>query len=123
MMDMNDISDILGKLSPEDMDSIMQKAQSIFGTGQKEPKKEEDNSPDMDSFLNPEMILKLSQMMSALNKRDKKADLIIALKPLLSSDKQKKADEAIQMLKLLSILPMLQQQFGLSGDTEQRSGG
>jgi hypothetical protein len=30
----------------------MQKAQSIFGTGQKEPKKEEDNSPDMDSFLN-----------------------------------------------------------------------
>jgi len=122
-MDMNDISDILGKLSPEDMDSIMQKAQSIFGTGQKEPKKEEDNSPDMDSFLNPEMILKLSQMMSALNKRDKKADLIIALKPLLSSDKQKKADEAIQMLKLLSILPMLQQQFGLSGDTEQRSGG
>lgn len=122
-MDMNDIGDILGKLSPEDMESIMQKAQSIFGTQKQEPMKEEDNSPESDSFLNPEMILKLSQMMSALNKKDKKSDLIVALKPLLSSGKQKKADEAIQMLKLLSILPMLQQQFGLMGDTEQRSGG
>lgn len=122
-MDMSDISEILGKLSPDDMDSLREKAQSIFGSQGPEQKKEEDNSPDFDNFLNPEMILKLSQMMSALNKKDKRADLIEALKPLLSSSKQKKADEAMQMLKLFSLMPMLQQQFGLSDNNEQRSEG
>ena len=41
----------------------------------------------------------------------KNADLIVALKPHLSPDSQNKADQAIKMLQLLSLIPLLGDAF------------
>jgi hypothetical protein len=53
-----------------------------------------------------------------LNKRDCRAELIVALKPLLSEKRRKRADDAMQMLRLFEILPMMGQIMG--GDNNDR---
>ncbi|HZJ77388.1 MAG TPA: hypothetical protein VFD52_01110 [Clostridia bacterium] len=122
-MDMDDIGKLLGSLSAEDMSMLKEKAQSILGTSEPEKKKEESGLPNMDDFLNPEMLFKITKLMSMLNQKDSRADLISALKPLLGEDKRKKADEAMQIMRLLNIMPLLQQQFGNSENDEKRSEG
>ncbi len=46
---------------------------------------------------------------------DDNTRLLLALKPLLSDKRQGKVDEAIQMMKLIAILPLVQES-GLLGD-------
>jgi hypothetical protein len=48
-------------------------------------------------------------LLSQLNSRDEREDFICALKPLLSRERQKKADEAMKFIKLLSVLPLLKE--------------
>ena len=43
-----------------------------------------------------------------MNKKDHRSELLEALKPHLSERRRKRADEAMQMIKLLDILPLLQ---------------
>ena len=59
--------------------------------------------PDMSQFSN------LLPLLSALNSRDEREDFICALKPLLSDERRKKADEAMKFVKLLSIIPLLKE--------------
>ena len=112
---MDNINDILASLTPDDIESLKATAESIFGsnagngsfTGEN---KDEDAPPkfDMGSMLNPEMFSKLAGIMSAMNSDGgKRCHLIEALKPNLSRERQKKADEAMQILKLLDLLPMI----------------
>ncbi len=112
-MDFDNINDIINNLSAEDIDSLRSAAQSVLGgsDGEKKTEKEEQGS-DFSSFFTPEMLGKLSRLMSMMNKRDSRADLIAALKPHLSRSKQKKADEAMQIIRLLDILPLIGEQFG-----------
>lgn len=53
-----------------------------------------------DTGINPAQIMGL---MSVFSKSDSGCNLIAALKPLLSADKQLKADRAIKMLKLYNV--------------------
>lgn len=45
----------------------------------------------------------IMSLMSSFSESDPNCDLIMALKPLLSKDKQQKADKAIKMLKLYNV--------------------
>ena len=45
----------------------------------------------------------ISKLMSAFNRTDETCALIIALKPLLSADKQLKADRALKMLRIFNV--------------------
>lgn len=63
-------------------------------------------------------ISKMMQLMSAVSGAsadDKNTALIAALKPYLSENKQKKADKAIKLLKVLAIFSALKEQ-GLLDD-------
>ncbi len=63
----------------------------------------------MDDF---NMIMKAKKIFERMNnKSSKNADLIMALKPHLSSKSQNKADQAIKMLQLFEILPYLKELF------------
>ncbi len=106
-MNMDNISDIIASLSDDDINSLKQTAASLFGDKEEE-KKEEKSAFDF-SGITPEMIGKISRMMGLLNSSSSspRCDLIKALKPLLSQDKRKRADEAMQIMKLMDILPML----------------
>lgn len=107
-MDIDNIGDIISSLSEDDINSLKQTAASLFG--EKQEKKEEKSGFDF-SGIDPQMIMKITKMMGMLNSSSSspRCDLIKALKPLLSQDKRKRADEALQIMKLMDILPMIQE--------------
>ena len=51
-------------------------------------------------LINPAALMSL---MSGMTKNDKNCDLLIALKPLLSADKQPRVDKAIKLLRLFNV--------------------
>ena len=116
-----DIGSILSSLSSEDINNLKNVANSILGgensqePERKEPQKNKDNGdfkmPDLSSLGLPDMsqFSNLLPLLSALNSRDEREDFICALKPLLSDERRKKADEAMKFVKLLSIIPLLKE--------------
>lgn len=63
------------------------------------------------------MIMKLQQAFSSMNTSDKNSQLLLALKPHFSEKRSKKVDQAITMMRLFSMLPMLKESGILSGLT------
>ena len=47
--------------------------------------------------------MKLTGLAGSLSQNDKNAGLILALKPHLSPERQKRADKAVKILKLLAL--------------------
>ena len=116
---MDNINDIISGLSAEDIENLRAAAESIFGSQEEKPKEKQEpkndfsGMPDLSSILgNARMMAKLSSIMSAMNKPDHRAELIKALKPLLSEKRRKRADDAMQMLKLFEMLPYLTELMG-----------
>lgn len=64
------------------------------------------------SGISPEMLQKIMFLMQKMNQQDTRYTLIQALKPHLSEPRQKKADQAMQMVKLMELMPFLQEAFG-----------
>ncbi len=62
-------------------------------------------------MIDPAMIANIAKIFSRMNSiDDKRTQFIAALKPLLNESRQKKADQAIKMLKLFELRPMLREQ-------------
>lgn len=116
-----DLNSILSSLSNDDINNLKNIANSILGDDKKE-NSQKDNSnettnnsnipnldlsslglPDMSQFSN------LLPLLSALNTHDSREDFLFALKPLLSKERQKKTDEAMKFIKLLSLIPLLKE--------------
>lgn len=99
-----DIEDLLSSVSPEELERLKNIASSIIAeTPPKNDGKQSDNTnniiPSMES---------LKPIMSAISKcsvEDDRIKLITHLKPLLGTERQKKADEAIKFLHIMQILP------------------
>ena len=118
---MENINDIIASLTPDDIQSLKEAAQAIFGNDNNDFKsqnthnsyKNEKNtsSPfgfDTGTIFNAETFSSISRIMSLMNSDGgKRCRLIEALKPNLSHERQKKADEAMQILKLLELMPMI----------------
>lgn len=66
-----------------------------------------ENSSDSDSGafsgLDFSKLIKIQEIIGAVSGKDKNAELLLALKPHLSPERQKKADKAIKLLKLLTV--------------------
>ena len=105
---MDSINDILSSLTPDDIAALKETADSLFG-GQTGSGKPPPPSPGFDfGKIDPEMLGSISKIMSAMSSDGgKRCRLIEALKPNLSPEKQKKADGAIQLLKLMEVMPLL----------------
>lgn len=121
---MDSINDILASLSPEDIQALKETAQSIFsGCDSGESAQPDfnnmfnngnssDNSfpfnADLGSVFNSDLLSKLPAIMSFMNSdSSKRCRLIEALKPNLSMGRQKKADEAMQIIRLMELLPLI----------------
>ena len=115
---MDSINDILSNLTDEDIANLKAAAENFFSSSAEEKSEPAENQfgssvPDFSNILgNAQMMAKLSSIMSAMNKKDDRTRLIEALKPLLSEGRRKKADEAMQMMKLFEILPAITQVMG-----------
>lgn len=115
-----DISSILNSLSAEDIENIKKAASGFLGnmgeTQEKPKEKKQENNgmpfPDGLSGLGmPDLsqLASLAPILQAFNSHDERLDFINALKPLLSEDRRHKADEAMKLVKLLSVLPLLRE--------------
>lgn len=59
-----------------------------------------------------EMMMKAKTIFDKMNNtRNKNVDLIMALKPHLSPQSQNKADQAMKILRLFEVLPLLKELF------------
>ncbi|MCH5198946.1 MAG: hypothetical protein J1E34_08580 [Oscillospiraceae bacterium] len=101
-----DISSILNNLSEDDMEKLRQTAASFFGSEDNKPEAEKNNTALSLPGISPQMLGSVAKISSALSANNPKSDFLYALKPLLSQDRQKKADEAAMMIKLLGVLGM-----------------
>ena len=115
-----DISSILNSLSAEDIENIKKAASGFLGnmgeTQEKPKEKKQENNgmpfPDGLSGLGmPDLsqLASLAPILQAFNSHDERLDFINALKPLLSENRRHKADEAMKLVKLLSVLPLLRE--------------
>lgn len=113
---MENINEILSSLSDEDMENLRAAAENLFSSEEKTEKKESfgfGGMPDLSNILgNARLMSGISSIMGAMNKTDSRTRLIEALKPLLSENRRRKADEAMQMMKLFELLPMLTNLMG-----------
>ncbi len=113
---MDNINEILSSLSDEDMENLRAAAENLFSSEEK-PKENENfgfgGMPDLSGILgNARLMSGLGAIMGAMNKTDSRTKLIEALKPLLSEKRRRKADEAMQMMKLFELLPMITNLMG-----------
>ncbi len=59
------------------------------------------------SALDMNALMQVQRAMSLFNQGSQSVDLLRALRPLLSINRQKKVDDAIRILQLLQMLPLL----------------
>ncbi len=120
MADFN-ISEILGSLSEDDMNNLKKIADGLLGNGAQSKENEQDKQRresggfDLNSAKLPDISVleKLLPVLNALDANDERTRLISSLKPMLSETRQKKADEAIKIIKLLTVIPVLKQNGNL----------
>ncbi len=126
-----DLNAILNSLTPDDIENLKQTAASVLGgmDNNKPPiqesktknSKQEQNQFNFDDLLKnmgglsglgmPDLsqLSAIVPILQAFNSHDERLDFINALKPLLSEERQKKADEAAKLVKLMSVLPLLRE--------------
>ncbi len=130
---MDDFSDKVNALlsDPKSMEKIMNLAGMLSGGGAPEgdsasggaPGPEGAASPGFDPGsgvgndlgIDPAMLSRIVRALGAIKKNDPRIDLLLALRENLSEPRRKKVDEAVQMLRLLSLVPMLREEGFLNG--------
>ncbi len=93
-------------LSDEDSMQQIKELADMLSSSQQPQTTGKGNSSDLGIDIG--MIFKIQELMSN-SKTDKNAELIMALKPHLSTEKQEKADRAIKYLKMFSLFETLKE--------------
>lgn len=119
---MDDLTSRLNDIfsSPEGMEKIKNLVSMLSnsggGNGSEEEEEEHQTSGNpgginMDDFsIDPMMIMKMKKAFDMMKKGDPRVDLLLALKPNLSEQRQHKVDEAIQILRMINMIPLLQEE-------------
>lgn len=127
------INDIISNLTPDDINMIKGVASSILGEGASENTQSttqnfnnnqnnnnQNNNQNALQSLNSlgldnldfNMIMKAKSIFDKMNNTpNKNVDLIMALKPHLRPETQNKADQAMKIIKLFEVLPLLRELF------------
>ena len=108
---MADFSEMLQNIlqTDEGKQGFAQAMSMLEGKNESSNEEHQNNNFNSDSFpIDPAMLIKMQQLFSQIPKHDKNTEFIRALKPLLKPKRQTKADEAIKMMKIFSMLPILQ---------------
>lgn len=108
-----DINEIISSLSADDIEKLKGVADSIMGSGGGD---NSDNQKQLDlGGISPEMLKGISQLGKVFSNDDERTALIKALKPMLSDERRQRADEAIKILRLMQLLPLLRESGILKG--------
>lgn len=125
---MDDLAKQLTSLieSPEGADLIKTLASGLLSGGAADsspappvpsPPPAEPEGPDLSALLSGTSGLPLGEMSAFLKignilknaQEDDRARLLLALRPLLSPERQERVDKAVKLMKILQILPLLKE--------------
>lgn len=102
---MSRINDLLS--DEESVRQLSELAQILVSGNEGETQEERpaEEAADTQSGEQPDIssILKLTSLIGSASQQDKNTDLLLALKPHLKEEKQKRVDKAIKLLRLLAI--------------------
>lgn len=107
-----DIGEILSSLSEDDMQNLQAVASSILGN-MSAPRPPVPPNPASTKNNMGDITALLTTISKSEN--DPRCQLIAALKPMLSEERRKKADDAIKIIKLTDTLPALRDSGLLKG--------
>ena len=104
-LNLEGIENIINSMSQQDIEQLSSIASEFFTTGEKDSKPKQDKSEGIDF----DTITKIASVISRLSSmpKDPSCELLTALKPMLSPERRHKADEAIKMMQIIALLPML----------------
>lgn len=127
------INDIISNLTPDDINMLKGVASSILGEGAPENTQSTTQNSSAQNFNNNQnnnqnalqslnslgldgldfnMIMKAKSIFDKMNNTpNKNVNLIMALKPHLRPETQNKADQALKIIKLFEVLPLLRELF------------
>ena len=99
--------------SPDAMEKL-QGVMAAFGVSpEAPPEKEEPPPPPANDLGDLSGLLKLAPLISQLGQEDQNTVLLNALRPYLHGEREKRLNDSMKMMKLLKLLPLLQQKGGL----------
>ncbi len=84
-------------------------------TGHPDSSNNENKESDALSSINLDTILAIQKVLSNTKSDDRNIKFLNSLRPLLSEGRQEKVDQAIKIMRLLSVLPLLTESGLLSG--------
>lgn len=110
-LNLEDIENIINSMSQSDLQQLSSVANEIFSHKEKDSTQKQTNTSDNNSGegIDFETVTKIASVIGRLSSqpKDPACELLAALKPMLSPERQRKADEAIKMLQIFSLLPIL----------------
>lgn len=104
-LNLDGIENIINSMSQQDIEKLSSMAGEFFG-GNSDSTKHKSPQPEGIDF---ETVTKIASVINRLSSmpKDPGCELLTALKPMLSPERRHKADEAIKMMQIIAILPML----------------
>lgn len=111
-----DIGDLLGSLSGDDIKNLQDIASSLFGGETKNNDKKGSSATDIFSGIDLNAFSSIASIMSGLQGgEDPRCKLLLSLKPLLSPQRAKRVDEAVKIMKMIELIPLLRDSGLLKG--------
>jgi hypothetical protein len=111
---MDDLASKLGELlnNPGSLDQIKSIAGLLGGAASNtqpaapQPEQNDSSIPGIDGEL-LHTIMKVAPLLSNFRQEDDNTRFLHALRPLLGEERQKKLDEAIKLMQMMRLLPLL----------------
>ena len=103
-LNLENIENIINSMSQKDIEDLSTMASQFLGSTDNKTKQEVKNDG-----IDFETITKIASVLGRLSSqpKDPGCELLSALKPMLSPERRHKADEAIKLMQLISLLPLL----------------
>ena len=109
---MDDLTSMLSGLlnSPQGMEQLKNMAGALMGNQTAEPSAEAPKESGIPN-ISPGEIAGIMKMMNLLKQEnnDTRANLLLSIRPHLSEHRQKRVDDAVKLLRLIQILPMVKE--------------
>ncbi|MBR6548441.1 MAG: hypothetical protein IKT68_02760 [Clostridia bacterium] len=105
---MDDLSTMLAGImnSPEQMEKLKAMAGNLFGSA--EPSAPMPQQPADISAGEIAGLMKMANLLKN-NTNDRRAGVLLALRPYLTEHRQKRVDDAVKILRLINILPAVKE--------------
>jgi len=114
-MDMQSMAQLMQMMmsnSNEDSDEDDNGTEDPSPTDESEENEDSDGDfdfGDMFGNINFDMLNKMGELFSHMNKKDRNAELLLALKPHLRDENQHKIDRAMSMSKMMAMIPFIKE--------------